>query len=199
MLHLAMVGEDGNAFAILGRASKLLRDHDLDKNVVDQFLSEARSGDYAQLLETCQRWFTCDKSTSADAILAGIAMQHLDIDTLEERGRDALDFHDCAVWSIKAALKESYLLGQRSAQPDVPEKSDDAVLARDLRIDLLEQFAQTATTDAERFVAHTSWTTEDPIATLGAFADSSAANALTPKLAEAAQGILRRLRFNDRA
>jgi len=73
------------------------------------------------------------------------------------------------------------------------------VLARDLRIDLLEQFAQTATTDAERFVAHTSWTTEDPIATLRAFADSSAANTLTPKLAEAAQDILRRLRFNDRA
>jgi len=131
--------------------------------------------------------------------LTQIARQHLDIDTLEERGRDALDFYDCSVWSIKAVLKDAYLLGHGSAHHDVPAPSDDAVLARDLRIDLLEQFAQTATTDAERFVAHTSWTTEDPMTTLRAFADSSAANALTPKLAEAAQGILRRLRFNDRA
>lgn len=131
--------------------------------------------------------------------LTQIAKQYLDIDTLDERGRDALDFHDCAVWSIKAALKESYLLGQRSARPDVSELSDDAVMERDLRIDLLEQLAQTATTDAERFVAHTSWTTEDPITTLRAFADSSAATALTPKLAEAAQGLLRRLRLDDRA
>lgn len=128
-----------------------------------------------------------------------IAQQQLDIVTLEARGRDRLDFYDCAVWSIKAALKESYLLGQRFARPDVSELSDDAVMARDLRIDLLEQLAQTATTDAERFVAHTSWTTEDPIATLRAFAESSAATALTPKLAEAAQGLVRRLRLDDRA
>lgn len=131
--------------------------------------------------------------------LTQIARQQLDIETLEERGGDALDFYDCAVWSIKAALKESYLLGQNSAQPDVSQQSDDAVMARNLRIDLLEQLAQTASTDAERFVAHTSWTTEDPIATLRAFAASSAATALTPKFAEAAQALLRRLRIDDRA
>ncbi|WP_199743717.1 hypothetical protein [Pseudorhodobacter sp. E13] len=131
--------------------------------------------------------------------LTQIAQQHLEIDTLEERGSDALDFHDCSIWSIKSALKAVFLLGYSSAQQGSPEHSDEAVLARDLRIDLLEQFAQTATTDAERFVAHTSWTTEDPIATLQAFADSSAANTLTPKVAVPAQDILRRLRFNNRA
>jgi len=67
--------------------------------------------------------------------LARIAQQHLDIDTLEERGRDALDFYDCSIWSIKAILKDAYLLGHGSARRDVPVHSDDAVLARDLRID----------------------------------------------------------------
>ena len=71
-------------------------------------------------------------------------------------------------------------------------------MTRDLRIDMLEHLAQTASSDAERFLAHTSWTTEGPIATLRAFTDSSAATALTPKLAEAAQGLLRRLRLDDR-
>ncbi len=199
MLHLRLVGEDGNAFAILGRASKLLRDHGLDKDVVDQFLAEARSGDYDHLLDTCQRWFTCDQTPSSDAILTDIAMQHLNIETLDTQNSDRLDFHEVSVWSIKAALKENYLRGHRSAQQEVPERSDDAELVGDLRLDLLIQLAQTATTDVERFVAHTSWTTEDPIATLRACAYCSATTALTPKLAKAAQDILRRLRIDDTA
>jgi len=43
--------------------------------------------------------------------LTEIAKRQLNIETLEERQHDALDFHDCAVWSIKAALKDAYLLG----------------------------------------------------------------------------------------
>ncbi|SUZ33858.1 hypothetical protein ROE7235_03633 [Roseibaca ekhonensis] len=200
MLHLPLVGEDGNAFAILGRASKLLRDHGLDKIVVDQFLAEARSGDYAHLLETCQRWFACDQAPSPDATLEDIAMQHLDIETLETQNSDRLDFHDVSVWSIKAALTESYERGYEKGQHTMPEPSvTESRVTADLRIDLLEQIALTAKTDAERFVAHTSWTTEDPMATLRAFADSSAANALTPKLATAAHDILRRLRIDDTA
>lgn len=198
MLHLRLVGEDGNAFAILGRASKLLREHGLDKDVVDQFLAEARTGDYAHLLETCQSWFACDQALSTDAILADIAQQHFDIETLETRNSDRLDFHDVSVWSIKAALSESYERGYEKGQQTTaePTAAESGVTA-DLRIDLLEQIAQTAKTDAERFVAHTSWTTEDPMATLTTFADNSASNALTPKLATAAQDILRRLRIDD--
>lgn len=128
-----------------------------------------------------------------------IARQQLDIDTLEERGRDALDFYDCAVWSIKAALREAYLLGHRTAREEPSEPCDQAVLARDLRIDLLEQFARTGSTDAERFVAHSSWVSEDPMTTLHTFADNDAANALTPQLAEAARKLLRRLRVDDTA
>jgi len=132
--------------------------------------------------------------------LTQIAQLHLDINTLETRDRDALDFHERAVWTIKAALKASYLLGYGNGQRSGTNPSGaECQVAGDLRLDLLIQFAQTATTDAERFVAHTSWTTEDPIATLRAFADCSATNALTPKLAKAAQDILRRLRLDDTA
>lgn len=195
MLHLRLVGEDGNAFAILGRASKLLREHGLDKDVVDQFLAEARTGDYAHLLETCQNWFACDQALSPDAILADIARQHLDIETLETQNRDGLDFHEVSVWSLNEALLRAFEVGKSVAEPPV---ADNRVTS-DLRIDLLEQIAQTAKTDAERFVAHTSWTTEDPMATLRAFADTSASNALTPQLAKAAQDIVRRLRIDDTA
>lgn len=128
-----------------------------------------------------------------------IARQQLDIDTLEERGGDALDFYNCAVWSIKAALREAYLLGHRTARQDTSEPCDQAVLARDLRIDLLEQFARTGSTDAERFVAHFSWVSEDPMTTLRTFADNHATNALTPQLAEAARKLLRRLRVDNSA
>lgn len=132
--------------------------------------------------------------------LTEIARLRLDVETLEERGRDSLDFYDCAVWTLKAALKDSYVLGQEDAATAVPEPIvSDSRATADLRIDLLEQFAQTAATDAERLVAHTSWTTDDPIATLRAFAEISGANALTPKLATAAQDILHRLRIGDTA
>jgi hypothetical protein len=40
-----------------------------------------------------------------------IARRHLKIDTLEVRGRDALDFHDCSVESIRAALEAAYTAG----------------------------------------------------------------------------------------
>ena len=35
---------------------------------------------------------------------------------LEARNRDSEDFHDCAVWCIKAALIEAYELGKKEAQ-----------------------------------------------------------------------------------
>jgi len=44
-------------------------------------------------------------------LLTQIAQQHLDVETLETRRSDRLDFHDLAVWSIKAALEAAYLAG----------------------------------------------------------------------------------------
>jgi hypothetical protein len=45
-------------------------------------------------------------------IIEQIAEKHLFIETLEARGRDMLDFYDCNVLSIKAALEAAYEAGK---------------------------------------------------------------------------------------
>jgi len=45
-------GEDGNAFAILGRVTKALRRGGARDPQIQEFLDEARSGDYDHLLAT---------------------------------------------------------------------------------------------------------------------------------------------------
>ena len=44
-------------------------------------------------------------------MLLEIATQNFRLTTLETRHSDALDFHDVAVWSIRAALQSAYLAG----------------------------------------------------------------------------------------
>lgn len=46
-----------------------------------------------------------------DTILTLIAEKHLDIETLETRHSDRLDFHDVAVWRIKEALQVAFMAG----------------------------------------------------------------------------------------
>jgi len=46
-----------------------------------------------------------------DALLDGIARRILQIETLETRKSDALDFHDLAVWNIRQALMTAYESG----------------------------------------------------------------------------------------
>ena len=45
-----LIGRDGNAFSILGRVKKALMQTGADKEYIDQYLSEATSGDYDHLL-----------------------------------------------------------------------------------------------------------------------------------------------------
>lgn len=54
------------------------------------------------------------KNTKKNQILAQIAKDELHLETLETRKSDSLDFHNCAVWSIKAALEAAYEAGQQS-------------------------------------------------------------------------------------
>ena len=55
-IFVQLTGEDGNAFAILGRTTRALRDAGLDHDEIDQYYSEATSGDYHHLLQTTMRW-----------------------------------------------------------------------------------------------------------------------------------------------
>ncbi len=54
---LKLVGEDGNAFFILGRASKVARQAGWSKQKIYDFLKEAKSGDYDNLLQVCAEYF----------------------------------------------------------------------------------------------------------------------------------------------
>jgi hypothetical protein len=55
-LQVQLIGEDGNAFAVLGRVQKALRKAGVSKEERDEFLAEATSGDYDHLLATVMDW-----------------------------------------------------------------------------------------------------------------------------------------------
>lgn len=48
--------EDGNAFNILNKVQKGLRNYAVPKEERDLFFNEAISGDYDHLLQTCMKW-----------------------------------------------------------------------------------------------------------------------------------------------
>jgi hypothetical protein len=53
--------------------------------------------------------------TAPEALILDIANRHFFIETLETRNRDRLDFHDVAVWAMRAALNEAYAAGVAAA------------------------------------------------------------------------------------
>jgi len=57
-VHLS--GQDGNAFYIIGRCRRAMREANLDASEIRQFQEEAMQGDYNHLLQTCMRWFDCE-------------------------------------------------------------------------------------------------------------------------------------------
>ncbi len=59
-LPLKLVGLDGNAFSILGRAQSVLKKNGR-QDLVETFMHEVMSGDYNDLLRTCMKYFNCDE------------------------------------------------------------------------------------------------------------------------------------------
>ena len=51
-----LIGQDGNAFAIMGLVKKALRRVGADKEYIDKYLSEATSGDYDHLLVVSMKY-----------------------------------------------------------------------------------------------------------------------------------------------
>ena len=52
-----LVGQNGNAFNILGICLRAMRRAGLSKEEQDAFQAEATSGNYDHLLATCMEWF----------------------------------------------------------------------------------------------------------------------------------------------
>jgi hypothetical protein len=53
---VTLSGEDGNAFGILGRVQRALRNAGVPDEEISQFMEEATAGDYDHLLQTVMRW-----------------------------------------------------------------------------------------------------------------------------------------------
>jgi len=52
----------------------------------------------------------------SEAVPLEIAAKHFRLETLETRNSDGLDFHDVAVWSIRAALEAAFAAGQAASR-----------------------------------------------------------------------------------
>lgn len=55
-IEVKLTGTDGNAMAIMGRVTVAMHRHPEAKPRVDEFLEEAMSGDYDNVLRTCIKW-----------------------------------------------------------------------------------------------------------------------------------------------
>jgi hypothetical protein len=56
-ITVTLTGQDGNAFAVLGRCREAARYAGLSEDEIATFMDEAMAGDYDQLLRTAMRWF----------------------------------------------------------------------------------------------------------------------------------------------
>ena len=51
-----LIGENGNAFYILGKVINALKKAGYDQAAIDEYKKEAKSGDYDHLLQTTMAW-----------------------------------------------------------------------------------------------------------------------------------------------
>ena len=58
-IHVTLVGEDGNAFAIIGRVKKALQRAG-HKDLAEEYQKEATSGDYDNLLRVTMEYVEVD-------------------------------------------------------------------------------------------------------------------------------------------
>jgi hypothetical protein len=55
-IEVQLTGQDGNAYAIMGAVQKALRNAEVSKEEIDEYLKESMSGDYNHLLRTAMAW-----------------------------------------------------------------------------------------------------------------------------------------------
>ena len=62
-VRVQLVGEDGNAFSILGRVSQAMKREHVSEAEQKAFKDEAESGDYNNLLRTVYQWIAGDEDS----------------------------------------------------------------------------------------------------------------------------------------
>ena len=55
-VKVKLVGTDGNAFAIISKVKRALRDAGATDEEVTQYLNDSQSGDYNNLLQVACKW-----------------------------------------------------------------------------------------------------------------------------------------------
>lgn len=55
-IEVELLGQDGNAFGILGKVQRALRENEVPKKEIAQYMEEATAGDYDHLLATTMKW-----------------------------------------------------------------------------------------------------------------------------------------------
>jgi hypothetical protein len=55
-VKVTLVGNDGNAFAIMGAVQKALRKAGVSQEELNEYYKESTSGDYDHLIQTAMRW-----------------------------------------------------------------------------------------------------------------------------------------------
>jgi hypothetical protein len=64
-----------------------------------------------------------DPNTQRDALILEIAQRQFHLETLETRNWDRLDFHDVAVWAIRAALEEAFEAGRAAGRTETDQRA----------------------------------------------------------------------------
>lgn len=59
-VHVRLIGEDGNGFAIIARTMRAMRDANVKAKTVSEYQMEAMSGDYDHLLRTTMEYVNVD-------------------------------------------------------------------------------------------------------------------------------------------
>jgi len=57
-IEVQLSGEDGNAFFIMGRIRRALRQNGVSNDEIEQYTEESKSGDYDNVLQTAMKWVT---------------------------------------------------------------------------------------------------------------------------------------------
>jgi hypothetical protein len=52
-ITIKLTGTNGNAFAVMGKVTRALKQNNISKEIQDKFFEEATSGDYNHVLQTC--------------------------------------------------------------------------------------------------------------------------------------------------
>ena len=55
-VEVQLSGNDGNAYAILANARKAMRRAGIDQTIIEEYLKEAKSGDYDHLIQTTMKY-----------------------------------------------------------------------------------------------------------------------------------------------